>query len=162
MRLQRTITTPLNLRFSPVLFCCLSPSHYYSTFATDLQNCILKASWILLEKGYLYYPRGFFGSSTWTHMPEWSRERKECVSTFLISFTKTDLGHGWPMGFSGSSFLCLPSHTHTQRCWCWQEGIKQTWQLGCFQLVASQLLWCRFPGRAWLALQSGISAVTTN
>lgn len=53
-------------------------------------------------------------------------------------------------------------HTHTQRCWCWQEGIKQTWQLGCFQLVASQLLWCRFPGRAWLALQSGISAVTTN
>lgn len=54
---------------------------------------------------------------------------KVFLSIFIISFRKTDLRHGWPLYSYLSPFL---PHSNTHRCWCWQQGIKQTWQPGLF------------------------------
>lgn len=136
MGLQSTIRTPLN---SLILSCCFSPSHYNSTSAIGLRKCVFKS--FLNPSGksnpHLSNCETVFNvfvpvNAPWGHVPDWCWQKTQATpdlwhtsswkrgktavwSTFLISFRKRDLRHGWPPGLSVSTSPSFPpTRKHTQ------------------------------------------------
>ncbi len=136
MGLQSTIRTPLNCL---ILLCCLSPLLYNSPSATGLRKSVFKSSLNPSGKSnpHLSNCETVFilfvlVNAPWGHVPGWSWQKTQATpdlwhtsswkqgktavwSTFLISFRKRDLRHGWPPGLAISTSPSIPpTRKHTQ------------------------------------------------